>query len=61
MSAIGTATLFGRLVNLNVLHNEVACVEALGVGVCFSVSKKTEEIFGRFDRPASKRDSKLLS
>lgn len=38
MSTIGTATLFGRLVNLNVLHNEIACVKTLGVGVCFRVS-----------------------
>lgn len=38
MSAISTATLFGRLINLDVLHNEIAGVKALGVGVCFRVS-----------------------
>lgn len=37
MSAIGTATLFGGLVHLDVLHNEISRVKALGVGVCFCI------------------------
>lgn len=61
MSAIGTTTLFGSLVNLNVLHNEIARVKALGVGVCFCVSEEAEKVFGGFDGPASERDAELLS
>lgn len=37
MSTIGTAALLGGLVHLDVLHDEVARVKALGVGVCFCV------------------------
>ena len=37
MGTIGPTTLLGRLVDLNMLDNQVAGVEAFGIGVCFRV------------------------
>ena len=55
-SAVGTvraSPLLRSLVNLNVLDDEIASIEALCVGVRFSVLEETEEEFGGFDRPAA--------
>lgn len=60
MSAIRATTLFGRLVDLNVLDDEVAGVEAFGVGVCFCVLEEAEEEFGGFFGPAGFGDAELF-
>ena len=43
MGTICTTALLGRLVHLNVLHDQVSGVEALGVGVCFCVLEEAED------------------
>ena len=46
MSAIGSPPLFGRLVDLDVLDDQVARVQAFGVGVGFGVLEQAEEELG---------------
>ena len=61
MSTIGTTALLGRLVDLDVLDDQVAGVEALGVGVCFRVLEQAEEEFCGFLGPAGAGDAELLA
>ena len=61
MSAVCSSTLFGSLVNLNVLDDQVTGIEALGIGVCLSVLEETEEELGGLDRPSCARDTELLA
>lgn len=61
MSTIRTATLLGRLVDLDVLDDQVAGVEAFGVGVCFRVLEEAEEELGGFFGPAGFGDAELFS
>lgn len=61
MSTIRTATLLGRLVDLDVLDDQVAGVEAFGVGVCFRVFEEAEEELGGFFGPAGFGDAELFS
>ena len=42
MRTVGATTLLGRLVDLDVLDDQVAGVQALGVGVCFGVLEERE-------------------
>ena len=61
MGTICSATLLRRLVDLDVLDDQVASIESFGVGVRFGIFEKSEEVLGGFDRPASARNTKLLS
>lgn len=61
MGAVCPAALLGGLVNLDVLDNEVASVETLGIGVGLGVLEETEEELGRLDGPAGTGDTKLLA
>ncbi len=61
VSAVCAAALLGGLVDLDVLDDQVASVEALGVGVGLSVLEETEEELGRLDGPAGAGDTKLLA
>lgn len=61
MSTIGTTTLLGSLVDLDVFDDQVAGVEALCVGVCFGVFEEAEEEFGGFLGPAGFGDAELFS
>ena len=61
MSTVCAPSLLGSLVDLDVLHNQVAGVETLGVGVGFSVLEETEEELGGLDRPASLGDTESLA
>ena len=61
VSTIGPAALFWCLVDLDVLDDEVARVEALGVGVGFGVLEEREEVLGRLDGPAGPGDAKLFA
>jgi hypothetical protein len=45
------------LIDLDVLDDEVAGVEALRVGIGFGVLEETEEEFGGLDGPAGSRDT----
>ena len=49
------------LIDLDVLDDEVAGVETLGVGVCLSVFEETEEELGGLDWPAGLGDTKCLA
>ena len=61
MRTVGTAALLGRLVDLDVLHDQVAGVEAFGVGVRFGVFEQAEEEFGGFLGPAGAGDAELFA
>lgn len=63
-TTVGTvcpSPLLGGLVDLDVLDNQVAGVEALGVGVGLSVLEKTEEELGGLGGPAGLGDTELLA
>ena len=61
MSAVCAAALLGGLVDLDVLDDQVASVETLGVGVGLSVLEETEEELGGLDGPAGAGDTELLA
>src|SRR5437762_1920851 len=61
MCTIGASPLFGSLVNLYVLDNEISGIKTLGVCIRFGILEQGEEEFSRFDRPASFGDIELLS
>lgn len=61
VGTVGSSAALGGLVDLNVLDDEVAGVEALGVGVGLSVLQKTEELLGGLDGPASLGDTEFLA
>lgn len=61
MGTVSTTALFGRLVDLNVLDDKVAGVEALCVCVCLRVLEKAEEKFGGFFGPAGFGDAELFA
>jgi len=53
VSTVCASSLLRRLVDLNVLDDQIAGVEAFGVGVGFGVAEETEKKLGRLDGPAS--------
>lgn len=61
MSTVCAATLLGGLVDLNVLDNQVAGVQTLGVGVGLGVLEERREKLSRLDGPASLADTELLA
>lgn len=61
MSTVGTSAALGSLVDLDVLDNKVAGVEALGVGVGLGVLEEVDEELSRLDGPAATSDTPLLS
>jgi len=61
VGAVRPPSLLRCLVDLDVLDDKVARVEALGVGVGLGILEKTENEVGRLDGPASAGDTKLLA
>jgi hypothetical protein len=61
VSTVGASPALGSLVDLDVLDNEVAGVETLGVGVGLSVLQEVEEELSGLDGPASLADTPLLA
>lgn len=61
MSAVCAAALLGCLVDLNVLDNQVAGVQTLGVGVGLGVLEERREKLGALDGPASLAHTELLA
>lgn len=55
------AALFRCLVDLNVLDDQVAGVEALGVGIGLGVLEQAEQELSRLDGPAGLGDSESLA
>jgi hypothetical protein len=63
-TTVGTvrpSALLGGLVDLDVLDNQGASVEALGIGVGLSILKEVEEVLGGLDGPAGSGDTELLA
>lgn len=63
-TTVGTVcppTLLRGLVDLNVLDDQVAGVQTLGVGVGFSVLEQAEEELSALDGPAGLADTELLA
>jgi hypothetical protein len=46
---------------LDVLNDQVAGIETLGICVCLCILEETEEEFGRLDWPSSSGDTELLA
>lgn len=61
VGTIGSAALFRGLVDLDVLYNEVGCVETLGFGVGLGVLEEAKEELRRLDGPAGTGNAKLLA
>lgn len=61
MRTVRPPPLLGSLVDLNVLDNQIAGVQALGIRVRLGVLQQREEELGRLDGPAGLGDAKLLA
>ena len=61
MSTVCASPLLGRLVDLNVLDDQVLRVQALGIRVRLGVLEQAEQELGRLDGPASLADTELLA
>lgn len=61
MGTVCPSSLLGSLVDLDVLDDEGASVEALSVGVGLSVLQETEQELGGLDGPSSLGDTELLA
>jgi hypothetical protein len=61
VGTVSAPSLLGSLVNLDVLDHQVACVEALGVGVGLRVLEETEKDLSRLDGPARACDTHGLA
>jgi hypothetical protein len=61
VSAVCAAALLGGLVDLDVLDNQVASVETLGIGVGLGVLEQAEEELSRLDGPAGTGDTEGLA
>lgn len=48
MGTIRSPSLFRRLVDLDVLDDEIRGVKSLGIGICFSVFQESDKEFGGF-------------
>ena len=61
MGTVRASPLLGGLVDLDVLDDQVASIETLGVGVGLSVLEQTEKELGGLDGPAGLGDTELLA
>jgi hypothetical protein len=61
VGTVGASATLGGLVDLDVLDNEVAGVETLGVGVGLGVLEEAEQLLSRLDGPAGLGDTELLA
>lgn len=61
MGTVSASATLGSLVDLDALHDEVAGVKTLGIGVGLSVLEKIKDEFGGLDGPTSLADTPLLA
>lgn len=61
MGTVCAPPLLGGLVDLDVLDDQVAGVEAFSVGVGLSILEETEEELGGLDGPAGLGDTESLA
>jgi hypothetical protein len=55
------AALLGSLINLDMLDDEVAGIEALGISIGLSILEKADKELSRLHGPASAGDTPLLA
>lgn len=61
VSTVSAPSLLGGLVDLDVLDDQVAGIESLGVGIGLSVLEEADEDLSRLDGPASPGDTESLA
>jgi hypothetical protein len=61
VGTVCASPLLGGLVDLDVLDDQVAGIETLGVGVGLGVLEQTEKELGGLDGPAGLGDTELLA
>ena len=61
MSTVCASSLLGGLVDLDVLDDQVAGIETLGIGVGLGVLEETEQVLSGLDGPSSLGDTELLA
>lgn len=61
MGTVSSSALLGGLVDLDVLDNQVASVETLGVGVGLGVLQELKEELGGLDGPSGTGHTPLLA
>lgn len=61
MGTVSSSPLLRGLVDLNMGDQEVGSIQALGIGISFSVAKQTEKELGGLLGPASTRNTKLFA
>lgn len=61
MGTVSAPALLGGLVDLDVLDNQVAGVETLGIGVGLGVLEETKEDLSRLNGPAGLGDTESLA
>lgn len=61
VGTVGSSALLGGLVDLDVLDDQGAGVETLGVGVGLGVLQELQEELGGLDGPAGAGDTPLLA
>ena len=61
MSTVCASPLLRRLVDLDVLDDQVAGIQTLGIRVRLGVLQQTEQELSRLDGPAGPADAELLA
>ena len=61
MSPISSSPLLRRLIDLDMLDDQIARIQTLGIGIGFCVLEKGDEEFGGFFWPAGAGDTELFA
>jgi hypothetical protein len=61
VSTVCSSALLGGLVDLDVLYDQIAGIETLGISVCLRILEETEQEFGGLDWPSSAGNTELLA
>jgi hypothetical protein len=61
VSTVCSSALLGGLVDLDVLHNQIASIESLSICIRLCVLEEAEEEFGGLDWPSSAGDTECLA
>jgi hypothetical protein len=61
VSTVCSSALLGGLVDLDVLNDQVASIEAFGISVGLGILEQSEEELGRLGGPSCAGDTELLS
>jgi hypothetical protein len=61
MGTVSSSALFGSLIDLDVLDDQIASVETLGIRVGFSIFEETKKKLCALDGPSSSADTESLA